>query len=137
MATKQFTAIALAVSTLAVSLPVPAFAEHRDHREWSQDDDNNDEDGDHHEERRQYQRDYDHDQQNYDEHYARDQRDYRDSSYDRGYRCHRDGTTGLIVGALAGGYLGNRVAGRHHRTVGTIVGGAGGALAGRAIDRNC
>ena len=137
MATRQFTAIALVFSTLAMAAPVPAFAEHNNRREWSQNDVGDDEDGEYRDENRQYQRDDKHDQQNYDDNYARDQREYRDSSYDRGYRCHRDGTTGLIVGALAGGYLGNRVAGRHHRTVGTIVGGAGGALAGRAIDRNC
>lgn len=52
------------------------------------------------------------------------------------YRCKRDnGTTGLIVGAAAGGLLGNTVAGRGDKTLGTLLGGAGGALLGREIDR--
>jgi hypothetical protein len=53
------------------------------------------------------------------------------------YYCKRsDGTTGTIVGALAGGVLGNIIAPGGSKTLGTILGGAGGALAGRAIDRN-
>jgi hypothetical protein len=57
-----------------------------------------------------------------------------------GNRCRRDdGSTGTILGAIAGGLLGREIAGRGDRTVGTIIGGAAGALAGRAIDRdgNC
>ncbi len=53
------------------------------------------------------------------------------------YYCKRnDGTTGLIVGGAAGGVLGNLIAGGHSKTVGTLLGAAGGALAGRAIDQN-
>jgi len=52
------------------------------------------------------------------------------------HRCH-DGTGGAILGAVAGGLLGNAVAGRGDRTAGTIVGGGLGALAGNAIGRNC
>ncbi|WP_323810498.1 glycine zipper 2TM domain-containing protein [Sphingobium baderi] len=60
---------------------------------------------------------------------------YRDR--DGRYYCKRDdGTTGTIVGALAGGVLGNVIAPGGSKTLGTILGGAGGALAGRAIDRN-
>src|SRR3546814_19913326 len=60
---------------------------------------------------------------------------YRDA---RGnYYCKKpDGTTGLIVGGLAGGVLGNVIAPGGSKTLGTILGAAGGALAGRAIDRN-
>lgn len=59
--------------------------------------------------------------------------------YDRGnhygYRCKRDnGTGGLVIGAIAGGLLGNEVA--RDKTAGTIIGGGVGALAGRAIDRS-
>ncbi|PZU11704.1 glycine zipper 2TM domain-containing protein [Sphingomonas sp.] len=58
----------------------------------------------------------------------------------RGYRgrgrCDK-GTGGTIIGAIAGGLLGNSVAGRGDRGVGTIVGAGVGALAGRAIDRDC
>ncbi|MGD9809958.1 MAG: glycine zipper 2TM domain-containing protein [Sphingobium sp.] len=60
---------------------------------------------------------------------------YRDS--DGRYYCKKpDGTTGLIVGGLAGGVLGNVIAPGGSKTLGTILGAAGGALAGRAIDRS-
>ncbi|MEC3948907.1 glycine zipper 2TM domain-containing protein [Sphingobium sp. HWE2-09] len=60
---------------------------------------------------------------------------YRDR--DGRYYCKRDdGTTGTIVGAIAGGVLGNVIAPGGSKTLGTIIGGAGGALAGRAIDKN-
>lgn len=76
----------------------------------------------------------------------RDYRDYRRGDYYRGnqgryydarrYRCQGDGTAGTVIGAIAGGLLGNSVAGRHgDRTAGTIIGGAVGAIAGRAIDK--
>jgi hypothetical protein len=53
------------------------------------------------------------------------------------YYCRRsDGTTGLIVGAGAGGILGNVIDGGRSRTVGTLLGAAAGALAGRAIQQN-
>lgn len=53
------------------------------------------------------------------------------------YRCRRsDGTTGLLVGAGVGALLGNEIAGRGDKTLGAIVGGLGGAAAGRAIDRS-
>jgi len=52
------------------------------------------------------------------------------------YYCKRsDGTTGLIVGAAGGGILGNVIDGGRSRTVGTLLGGALGALAGRAVQR--
>ncbi len=77
-------------------------------------------------------------------------RGYDDRRYrggDRGYyggrgyerdrhRC-RDGTGGAIIGAIAGGLLGNAVAGYGDRTAGTIIGGGVGALAGNAIGRDC
>lgn len=60
---------------------------------------------------------------------------YRGS--DGRYYCKRsDGTTGLIVGAAAGGLLGNIVDGGHNRLAGTLIGGALGALAGKSIDQN-
>jgi hypothetical protein len=59
---------------------------------------------------------------------------YRDR--DGRYYCKRsDGTKGAIVGALAGGVLGNIIAPGDSKTLGTILGAGGGALAGRAIDR--
>ncbi len=59
------------------------------------------------------------------------------SGNDGRYYCKRsDGTTGLIVGGVAGGVLGNVVDGGRSRTVGTLIGGALGALAGRSVDQN-
>ena len=66
---------------------------------------------------------------------GRGDRIYR--GYDGRYYCRRsDGTTGLIVGALAGGLLGNALAPGHSATLGTLLGAGGGALIGQAIDRD-
>lgn len=52
------------------------------------------------------------------------------------YRCRRsNGTTGLVVGGVAGALIGREVAGRNDRLLGTVVGGAAGALLGREVDR--
>ena len=60
---------------------------------------------------------------------------YRGS--DGRYYCKRnDGTTGLIVGAIGGGILGNVIDGGRNRAAGTLLGGALGALAGKSIDQN-
>lgn len=49
------------------------------------------------------------------------------------YYCRRsDGTTGLVIGAIAGGLLGNAVGGD---TLGTLLGAGGGALLGQSVDR--
>ncbi len=53
----------------------------------------------------------------------------------RNYCRRSDGTTGLVIGAAAGGVAGNVIAGRGDKTVGTIIGAAGGALLGRHVDR--
>ncbi|MEO6093152.1 MAG: glycine zipper 2TM domain-containing protein [Novosphingobium sp.] len=64
-----------------------------------------------------------------------DDRVYRGT--DGRYYCKRsDGTTGLIIGAGAGGILGNVIDGGHSRVVGTLLGAAAGAFAGRAIDQS-
>ena len=53
------------------------------------------------------------------------------------YYCRRsDGTTGLIVGGIAGGVLGTIIAPGGANTLGAILGAGAGALAGRAIERN-
>ena len=54
----------------------------------------------------------------------------------RRVRCDR-GTAGTILGAIAGGLLGNGIAGRGDRSAGTIIGAGVGALTGREIDRDC
>jgi len=65
---------------------------------------------------------------------GRNDRIYRGK--DGRYYCrHSDGTTGLIVGGVAGGILGNIIAPGGSETLGTLLGAAGGALAGRAIER--
>jgi hypothetical protein len=52
-----------------------------------------------------------------------------------GQRC--SGSTGTILGAIAGGLLGSSVAGRGgDHAIGAIIGAGAGALAGRAIDRS-
>lgn len=53
------------------------------------------------------------------------------------YYCRRsDGTTGLIIGGIAGAVLGGAIAPGNSNTIGALIGGAGGALAGRAIERD-
>jgi len=53
------------------------------------------------------------------------------------YRCKRsNGTTGLIVGAAGGALVGRAIDTRGERATGTILGAAAGALIGRNIDRN-
>lgn len=72
------------------------------------------------------------------------QRERRLSANERVYRgqdgryyCRRsNGSTGLIVGALAGGVLGNVIAPGRSEVLGTILGAGAGAVAGQAIDRN-
>ena len=51
-------------------------------------------------------------------------------------RCRRpNGTTGLIVGAAGGALLGRAIDTRGERTTGTILGAVAGALIGREIQR--
>ena len=60
---------------------------------------------------------------------------WRDS--DGRYRCKRpNGTTGLIVGGAAGALVGRAIDTEGERATGTILGAAAGALIGRNIDRN-
>lgn len=57
--------------------------------------------------------------------------------HDGRLRCKkRDGTTGLIVGGAAGALAGRAIDTRGERATGTILGAAAGALIGREIDRN-
>jgi hypothetical protein len=52
-------------------------------------------------------------------------------------RCKRsNGTTGLIVGAAGGALVGRAIDTHGERATGTILGAAAGALVGRSIDRN-
>lgn len=66
---------------------------------------------------------------------GRNDRIYRGSN--GRYYCRRsDGTTGLIVGALGGGLLGNALDNGGSSTLGTLLGAGAGALVGRSIDRD-
>jgi hypothetical protein len=47
---------------------------------------------------------------------------------------HSPGTTGLVVGGVAGAVAGPAIIG--HGLLGAVAGAAGGAVAGRAIDRS-
>lgn len=52
-------------------------------------------------------------------------------------RCRKkNGTVGLIVGGAAGALAGRAIDTRGERTTGTLLGAAAGALAGREIDRS-
>ena len=65
---------------------------------------------------------------------SRNDRVYR--GRDGRYYCRRsDGSTGLIVGGVAGGILGNIIAPGDSKTLGTLLGAAGGAIAGSAVDK--
>jgi hypothetical protein len=53
------------------------------------------------------------------------------------YYCKRsNGTTGLLIGAAGGALVGRAIDSRGDRATGTIVGAAAGALLGREIERS-
>lgn len=61
-------------------------------------------------------------------------------NYDRRSHCRKSsGTTGLIVGGAGGALLGRAIDTRGDRTTGTVVGAAAGALLGKEVDskRRC
>ena len=130
---KHFIAALMSVAIVAPAMiPIEATAQRRDDDRRDRDRGNND---------RRWQGDRDNG--NWDP-----SNSYRDGKYrerrlgrnDRIYRgrdgrayCKRnDGTTGLVVGAAAGGLLANLIGGG---TLGTLAGAGGGALLGRSVDR--
>ena len=134
---KHFIAALMSVAVVAPAMmPIEATAQRRDddRRGYERGRDRNDND-------RRWQGDRDN--RNWDP-----ANSYRDGKYrerrlgrnDRIYRgrdgrayCKRnDGTTGLVVGAAAGGLLANLIGGG---TLGTLAGAGGGALLGRSVDR--
>jgi hypothetical protein len=145
----------LAMATLAVPLAaVPAVAQNNDwredrreareerredRREWREDR------RDARQDRRENRRDsrWRGDDRNWnpaDSYREGDYRERRLSRNDRIYKgrdgrayCQRnDGTTGLVIGGVGGGVLGNLIGGG---TLGTLLGAGGGALLGREVDR--
>ena len=72
--------------------------------------------------------------QSHERHLSREERIYR--GHDGRYYCrHSDGSTGLIVGAIAGGALGNAIAPGGSVLLGTVMGAVAGGVAGQAIDQ--
>ncbi|WP_341209179.1 glycine zipper 2TM domain-containing protein [uncultured Sphingomonas sp.] len=71
-----------------------------------------------------------------------DRGDDRYRSYDRDDRRYRyrarcqSGTTGTVLGAIAGGLLGRTIDRGGDRTLGTVIGAGAGALAGSAVERS-
>jgi uncharacterized protein YcfJ len=53
----------------------------------------------------------------------------------RRYCRKPDGTTGLLVGGVAGALVGRSIDTRGDRTLGTVLGAGAGALAGRTVER--
>lgn len=114
MMTKTFTTAALALAAAATAIPSAASAQR-----WND-----------HQPR--------YEQSGYSQVGYRDGR--RNRNRDRDYynnnrRCYDKGNGGLAIGGIAGGLLGHTVAGRGDRTLGAVLGAAGGALLGRHIDK--
>ncbi len=111
-------ALALAM-TAPVAISTPSLAQPHDYR-WQGDGNNGWDPADHY-----------HSGHSRERRLGRDDRIYR--GRDNRYYCRRsDGSTGLVVGALAGGLLGNALGGS---TLSTLLGAGGGAALGRSIDR--
>lgn len=66
--------------------------------------------------------------------YRGDRGYYQDRGNRGGGRCN-NGSTGTIVGAIAGGLLGRTIDTRGDRSLGTLGGAVAGGLLGREIDR--
>ena len=116
-------AAALAAGLVAsASAPTAAIAQYRDHDRWQGDtNDRHWDPADHYRPGRYRER-----------RLGANDRVYR--GHDGRYYCQRsDGTTGLVIGAIGGGVLGNAIGGD---TLGTLLGAGSGALLGRSIDRS-
>jgi len=85
-----------------------------------------------------YERDYRDGYYRGDRGYRRDYRGNRGYRYRDNYRRCSSGTTGTILGAVAGGLLGGEIgrgsSWRGRSTTGTIIGAGAGALLGREVD---
>ena len=123
----MFGAVALSMLATPMALPAPALAQWHGgpgrggpDRGWQGDRHDWNPQGSYHYDRRYKSR-----------RLGRDDQVYR--GRDGRYYCKRnDGTTGLVIGAIGGGLLGNAIGGN---TLGTLLGAGGGALLGRSIDR--
>ena len=68
--------------------------------------------------------------------YYRDGVRYWRGNNGRYYCKKRNGTTGLLIGGAAGALVGRAIDGGRNNTTGTILGAAGGALLGREVERS-
>src|SRR5712691_7062912 len=146
--TRAITAMMLIVGMSCVPV-APVMAQQDQDRHRQDDRRSRDDDRDRRDHRREWRRyDYNHyepGQRQYDPtRYYEDGRYYRarrlgrnDRIYrgsDDRYYCRRsDGTTGLIIGGITGGVLGNVIAQGDSKTLGTIIGAGAGAVVGRSI----
>jgi hypothetical protein len=121
--TKAFGTLTAAVLSIAISImPATAFAQGRRDNHWQGGSQNRHWDpantyrsGGQHRERR----------------LSRNDEIYR--GHDGRNYCRRsDGSTGLVIGAIGGGLLGNAIGGD---TLSALLGAGGGAVLGRSIDR--
>src|SRR5687768_8286853 len=145
----KFLVVAALLASFAVT-PAVAMEQRRDRRDryedrWERRDDRRERRADRREERREDRYEARRDYWDAAPHYRRDDRRYRPlrlgrndriyRGYDNRYYCRRDdGTTGLIVGGITGGVLGQVIAPGGSKTLGAIIGAGAGALIGRAID---
>ncbi|UAK25086.1 hypothetical protein [Sphingomonas nostoxanthinifaciens] len=119
----MFAALAVAtIATAPLALPAPAVAQNYNHdRSWQGDRDGQWDPSQHYDNRRYGSR-----------RLSENDRVYRGG--DGRYYCKRsNGTTGLVLGAVGGGVLGNVLGGG---TLGTLLGAGGGALLGKNLDQN-
>jgi len=150
----KYTVVAALVASTVTLQPVVALAQARDRRDTQEDRrDRRDEVGRYDDNRavprawRSYDyRRYEPGQRRYDAaRYYRNNRRYQSRRLGRNdriyrgsddrYYCRRDdGTTGLIVGGVAGGILGSIIAPGGSKTLGAIIGAGAGAIIGREID---
>ncbi|UZW54889.1 glycine zipper 2TM domain-containing protein [Sphingobium sp. JS3065] len=128
---KPILALSLAASIMA-GLPSLAHA-HGGERSWYRYEEyRHDDYDDDHDDRPRYRRSY-YESREYERPRYQPRRHYRD---ERRYRCGGSGTTGLLLGGVAGALLGRSVDRYGDRAPGTIVGAGAGALLGREVDRN-
>ena len=120
MKTSILAAALMAIVAAPVALPSVAIAQNRDYGWHGDDNRGNWNPGDHYQPRR-----------GGDRVLGRNDRVYRGRD-GRAYCRRNDGTTGLVIGAVGGGVLGNVLGGG---TLGTLLGAGGGALLGRSVDR--
>ncbi len=110
----------LSIALVAATLAAPIAAQARDHdrgRGWGQ------------YERGGYRND---DYRNrYDS-----RRSYNERRYSNRSNCRSGGTTGLLLGGVAGALLGRAVDTTGERTTGTVLGAGAGALLGREVERS-